>query len=201
MTGEPLETGSEGLHPGDEGKTYETRGKKASSVEDRKLQRQALLDSVAEGADSKLSESDLEERSMKRRAYWLGGGGLNEPTPGKEKYPKEEADKKIAEGVKDTSLFYGTLGTLMAATEVSGILDGVRNGFRIVFEVPRVFFFRLDREEKILSGTCHDQDRHYPIVRSIAIPRGLFVLLGRPVAGDVVLSAISMAPVGSLLLL
>jgi hypothetical protein len=69
MVGEPLETGSEGLHPGDEGKSWETRnlggGKKAA---------------------------ELEERRMRRRAYWLGGGGLNEPTPGKEKYPKEDAD-------------------------------------------------------------------------------------------------------------
>lgn len=62
MVGEPLETGSEGLHPGD--------------LEKKK----------------KLLRAELEERAMKRRAYWQGGGGLNEPAPNKEKYPKEDSD-------------------------------------------------------------------------------------------------------------
>jgi hypothetical protein len=74
MTGTPLETGSEGLHPGDEAVKKEWN-------------RDGL----------NLSKAELEDRKMKRRAYWLGGGGVNEPTPGKEKYPKEEADK-----VRDT---------------------------------------------------------------------------------------------------
>lgn len=97
MTGEPLETGSEGLHPGDEGKTWETRNlggkgdKKKADLEARKMQRQALLEQVAKSEEQ--SKDELKERAMKRRAYWLGGGGINEPTPGKEKYPKEEADK------------------------------------------------------------------------------------------------------------
>ena len=40
---------------------------------------------------------------MKRRAYWLGGGGINEPTPGKPKYNKEEADKiRNTEEVRDS---------------------------------------------------------------------------------------------------
>jgi len=73
MVGEPLETGSEGLHPGDE----EVK---------KKLLR-------AEENQDGLTTAELEDRRMKRRAYWLGGGGLNEPTPGKVKYPKEEADK------------------------------------------------------------------------------------------------------------
>lgn len=62
MVGEPLETGSEGLHPGD--------------LEVKK----------------KLLRAELEDRAMKRRAWWLGGGGVNEPTPGKPKYEKEDAD-------------------------------------------------------------------------------------------------------------
>lgn len=64
MTGEPLETGSDGLHPGDK-----------------------------EVKEKLLRAEDLQERAMKRRAYFQGGGGVNEPTPGKTKYPKEEADK------------------------------------------------------------------------------------------------------------
>ena len=64
MVGEPLETGSDGLHPGD-----------------------------LEVKQKLLRAKELEDRRLKRRAYFQGGGGLNEPTPGKEKYPKEEADK------------------------------------------------------------------------------------------------------------
>jgi len=105
MVGEPLETGSEGLHPGDEGRTWETRNlgggkadKKKAEIEERKLRRQALLEQVQKtdkdaAEDGKLTEAQLQERRLRRRAYWLGGGGINEPTPGKEKYPKEEADK------------------------------------------------------------------------------------------------------------
>ena len=89
MVGEPLETGSEGLHPGD--KEVKEKWLRAEELKNRKLQRQALLEQT-QGSD-KLTDEQLKARSMKRRAYWLGGGGVNEPTPGKEKYPKEEADK------------------------------------------------------------------------------------------------------------
>jgi hypothetical protein len=65
-----VETGSEGLYPGDEEK---------------------LRDAGRNGFN--VSKASLEERAMKRRAYFLGGGGINEPTPGKVKYPKEDADK------------------------------------------------------------------------------------------------------------
>lgn len=63
MVGEPLETGSDGLHPGD-----------------------------LEVKKKWLRAEELEDRRMRRRAYWQGGGGLNEPAPGKEKYPKEDSD-------------------------------------------------------------------------------------------------------------
>lgn len=63
MVGEPLETGNSGLHPGD----LETK---------KKL----------------LRAEELKERQMRRRAYWQGGSGINEPSPGKPKYPKEDAD-------------------------------------------------------------------------------------------------------------
>jgi len=98
MVGEPLETGSEGLHPGDVEK---------------------LRDAGRDGLN--LSKAQLEDRAMKRRAYWLGGGGLNEPTPGKEKYPKEEADKirdnedKHLQGIYDMG---GKDGTVPGDMEV-----------------------------------------------------------------------------------
>ena len=89
MTGEPLETGSEGMHPGDE----EVKKKllRAQELQDRKLKREALVKEV-KGSDSELTEVELEARRLNRRAYFQGGGGINEPTPGKPKYPKEDAD-------------------------------------------------------------------------------------------------------------
>ena len=68
----------------------------------------------------KLAE-EIKARALKRRAYWQGGGGVNEPTPGKPKYPKEEADKirntedKQMVGVKDNA---GTEGLYPGDKEV-----------------------------------------------------------------------------------
>jgi hypothetical protein len=55
-----------------------------------------------------LARADLEERAMRRqalvnlakealqtRAYFQGGGGVNEPTPGKVKYPKDKLNEEL----------------------------------------------------------------------------------------------------------
>jgi hypothetical protein len=65
MVGEPLETGSDGLFPGDE---------------------EVLKEHGRDGLN--LKKSELEERKMKRHAYWQGGGGVNEPAPHEVKYPE-----------------------------------------------------------------------------------------------------------------
>ena len=57
-----------------------------------------------------LARAELEDRAMKRnaivetakkalenRAYFLGGGGVNEPTPGKPKYPKDKLNEELRE--------------------------------------------------------------------------------------------------------
>jgi len=72
MTGQPLETGSEGLHPGDAEK---------------------LRDAGRDGLN--LSKAELKDRAMKRRAYWLGGGGVNEPSPGKYPYDKDGMAEQV----------------------------------------------------------------------------------------------------------
>jgi len=72
MTGQPLETGSEGLHPGDVEK---------------------LRDAGRGGLN--LSKAELKDRAMKRRAYYLGGGGVNEPSPGKYPYDKDPMAEKV----------------------------------------------------------------------------------------------------------
>ncbi len=72
--------------------------------------------------------------------------------------------------MKDLSLFYGTLDTLMDAASVPKALDLIQKGLQILFHVPRVFFFLLDQEKQILTGTCSPEDRHHKIIQSIALP-------------------------------
>ncbi|MCG8614647.1 MAG: HDOD domain-containing protein [Desulfobacterales bacterium] len=84
-----------------------------------------------------------------------------------------ETDKDEAHtpdlGVKEFSLFYGTLEALTAAKNREDALTALQRGLSIMFNIPRVFFFLLDPEDNMLKGTCHPDDRHYPIVRSIAL--------------------------------
>jgi signal transduction histidine kinase/HD-like signal output (HDOD) protein len=82
----------------------------------------------------------------------------------------KEVNHAVAMEIKDLSLFYGTLDTLLSARDQAKVLDTVQKGLKIVFHVPRVFFFLPDREKNLLIGTCHKDDRHYNIVRSIALP-------------------------------
>ena len=70
--------GPDGLAPGDEAKKKELH--RAAEVEARSLRRQAALDAAKKTLKSK-------------EAYFNGGGDVNEPTPGKPKYPKEDSDK------------------------------------------------------------------------------------------------------------
>ena len=79
------------------------------------------------------------------------------------------AGRGIAMEIKDYSLFFGTLTALVAASDRAALLEAVQKGLEILFQVPRVFFFLLDREKKSLAGTCHPGDRHRSIVQSIAI--------------------------------
>lgn len=70
----------DGMHPGyaSFGEGEEARKKRllrAEEREQRKLRRFALLE------------------NMQKSSYFQGGGDVNEPTPGKPKYPKEDADK------------------------------------------------------------------------------------------------------------
>jgi intein/homing endonuclease len=76
----------DGMHPGYEsfGESEEARKKRlqrmAAEKEQRKLRREAAV---------QLAKEALAKR---KEAYFLGGGGVNEPTPGKPKYEKEDSD-------------------------------------------------------------------------------------------------------------
>ncbi len=87
---------------------------------------------------------------------------------------REDRDKKVEQDIaleiKDLSLFYGTLQNLLNAKDIPSVLDIVQKGLKIVFNVPRVFFFLLDGEKKMLTGDCSREDKNYKIVRRIALP-------------------------------
>lgn len=79
MTGQ-MDTGPvDGMHPG-----YDSFGE---SETDRKKRLQRLAE---EEIRSLRRQAALEQA---KKAYWQGGGDVNEPTPGKAKYPKEDAEK------------------------------------------------------------------------------------------------------------
>ncbi len=65
---------------------------------------------------NKLSNKDSEMSSKK--AYFQGGGGVSEPTPGQVKYPKEEADK-----IRDTQ------DKQMSGQMDTGPVDGMHPGY------------------------------------------------------------------------
>jgi signal transduction histidine kinase/HD-like signal output (HDOD) protein len=81
-----------------------------------------------------------------------------------------EVEQGIALEIKDLSLFYGTLQNLLNAKDIPSVLDIVQKGLKIVFNVPRVFFFLLDGEKTMLTGDCNPGDKNYKIVSRIALP-------------------------------
>ena len=86
------------------------------------------------------------------------------------KSSSKEIDQAVAMEIKDLSLFYGTLDNLLEARDPARVLDIVQKGLEINFHIPRIFFFLMDGERNLLTGTCHPDDRHHNIVRSIALP-------------------------------
>jgi signal transduction histidine kinase/HD-like signal output (HDOD) protein len=83
-------------------------------------------------------------------------------------------DKAVEQGIsleiKNLSLFYGTLQNLLNAKEIPSVLDIVQKGLKIVFNVPRVFFFLLNGEKTMLTGDCDPKDKQYKIVSRLALP-------------------------------
>lgn len=86
-----------------------------------------------------------------------------------EKEAPQGADRDIAHLVKDSSLIFGTLENLLAARDRNTVFRILENGFRIVFSVPRLFFFFWDEKKKLLSGTCSRRDKNHRIVKSVAL--------------------------------
>ncbi len=72
--------------------------------------------------------------------------------------------------IKDLSLFYGTLQNLLHAKDIDSVLEVAQNGFKIIFDVERVFYFLLDEKKNILTGFCSSNDKSHKIIKSIALP-------------------------------
>lgn len=77
----------DGMHPspGSVDPSDELERKKMlarAEVEDRAIRRNAIV---------QLAKDALKNKE----AYWLGGGGVNEPTPGKVKYPKDKLNEEL----------------------------------------------------------------------------------------------------------
>ena len=103
----------------------------------------------------------------------LNGGGKTDTglamDPNQDPNQDQAQQALLAGGLKDISLFFGTLDSLLKARDIDAIMDAVHRGLEIIFNTPRVFFFFMDREKDLLTGTCAKEDRHYNIVRSIAL--------------------------------
>ncbi|MFN2357892.1 MAG: HDOD domain-containing protein [Desulfotignum sp.] len=80
------------------------------------------------------------------------------------------AEKKVAAAVKDVSLVYGTLENLLKAQDVESIMGVVEKGFRILFQIPRVFFFFCDEKKDLLTGACSSHDKNFRVIKSVALP-------------------------------
>ena len=90
--------------------------------------------------------------------------------PSKKEDLTETAETTLAIKVKDISLFHGTLQNLLNAENIDDILTATENGIKILFNVPRLFYFLFDEEKKRLNGWCNPNDKHHRLLGSIAIP-------------------------------
>ena len=65
----------------------------ASAEPKDELERKKLLQRASRRADAlKVAKENI---ATKKEAYWQGAGGVNEPTPGKVKYPKDPLNEKL----------------------------------------------------------------------------------------------------------
>jgi signal transduction histidine kinase/HD-like signal output (HDOD) protein len=78
--------------------------------------------------------------------------------------------EELTSHIKDLSLFYGTLQNLLHAKDFDSILNIVQNGYKIIFNIPRMFYFMLDEQENFLTGFSHKHDKSYNIINKIALP-------------------------------
>lgn len=81
----------------------------------------------------------------------------------------ELINRELQSKVRDYSLIYGTLETLLYAYDIPSILNALEMGIKIIFGVSRIFYFLSDDENKLLTGWCSNKNRQDRVVNSIAI--------------------------------
>jgi hypothetical protein len=58
--------------------------------------------------------------------------------------------------VKDLSVFYGTLQNLLHARDMDSVLETTHNGFKIIFNIPRIFYFLVDEKKIYLQADAQN---------------------------------------------
>ena len=81
-----------------------------------------------------------------------------------------DEDIGLTAEIQDLSLFFGTMQNLLNAKTMESVLDTARNGLKILFNIPRVFYFIEDEKRRILTGHCSREDKSHKIIKSIALP-------------------------------
>jgi signal transduction histidine kinase/HD-like signal output (HDOD) protein len=81
-----------------------------------------------------------------------------------------DANDALTRKIKEIALFHGTLQNLLNAEEIDSVLTITENGIKILFNIPRIFYFLFDKEKNLLAGKCSPKDKHHRILETIAIP-------------------------------
>ena len=111
------------------------------------------------GLDQILKQADQEVEEMAKSM----GIDLEKPMD-------MEEDIGLTAEIQDLSLFFGTMQNLLNARTVEAVLDIAQNGLKILFDIPRVFYFIEDENRRILTGRCNKEDKSHKIIKSIALP-------------------------------
>ncbi len=121
---------------------------------------------LAEIGPEKLSS--IEKQAEQEVLDMAASLGINLDTD-REKH-NENIENSLISQVKDLSVFYGTLQSLVYARDMESVLKTAHNGFKIIFNIPRMFYFLVDEKKNILTGGCTKDDKSHKIIKSIALP-------------------------------
>ncbi|MFH1154942.1 MAG: HDOD domain-containing protein [Pseudomonadota bacterium] len=101
-------------------------------------------------------------------------------------------EDSLALRMHDFSLFFGTLQNLFAAETIPAIIDTTDNGLKIVFTIPRIFYFLYDEERSLLTGFSSTADKHARIISSIAVPwSNTTSILTRSLSGNTIINSLN----------
>ena len=92
-------------------------------------------------------------------------------TPLSEKDLRKQAD--LVREVQAVSLLLGALQDLMQAEDQNAILQVLRQGLQVLFDVGEVLFFLRDPEKDILFGKTVVQDKKFSVVKDLILPLGM----------------------------